>query len=208
MLSSGGVRHPVIRNEFLKVIAKNPKGMKLAFITTAYKFDVSNDFAVEDKKQLEEWGFNIVELDLYTKAKEEIEIILSDVEIIYVEGGNAYVLLDAINKSGFAEILKNKLNDEVLYFGTSAGAYVACPTIEMCGWSGDRPNIPGIEDFTAMNLVPFILSVHYNRPTHNNIRVSVLNCKLPVKVLRDNQALLIDDEQTVLLGEGEEVIIN
>lgn len=207
MLSSGGVRHPIIKNEFIKILPKNPSDMKLVFISSAYSLDTYIDFAVEDKKVLKELGFNFIEIDLYKESIEDIKRIMNDVDIIYVEGGNTYVLLDAINKSKISEILKQKLRNGAIYFGTSAGAYVACPTIEMCEWSGDRPNIPELTDLTAMNLVSFMLSVHYNRPNHSNIRDSVLNCKLPVRILKDNQAFIVDDGGIKLVGEGEEVII-
>ena len=93
------------------------------------------------------------------------------------------------------------------YFGVSAGAYVLCPTIEVATWKPHnmRVNRFGVTDFSAMNLVPFLVSAHYEDDLEDIINEKVSNAKHPTRILRDEQAILVEDDKTTFIGEGEEV---
>ena len=203
-LSSAGVRFPIIEKELLKILPKNTKQIKVCMITTAHKYEKNIDFALQDISKLKSMGFEVTQIDLTGKNETELENLLIDKDIIYVEGGNTFVLLDEVNKSGFAKVLDKLLDKGIIYLGVSAGSYIACPTIDMCD---SKENIPGLKNLTALNLVPFLMSVHYNRPKYKKIRDGVLNSKYPVKILSDDQALLIQDDKVKLVGEGEEIKI-
>ena len=57
-----------------------------------------------------------------------------------------------------------------------------------------------------MNLVPFLVSVHYNREKYRQgLKEGIKKSKYPVKILTDEQALLITDKEVSLLGSGPEI---
>ena len=88
----------------------------------------------------------------------------------------------------------------------SAGSYIACPTIEMGSWKRDKDQ-HGLDDLTGMNLVSFLLSVHYNREEYREILAErIPTANHPVRILTDDQAFLVKDGNVTLIGEGPEVL--
>ncbi len=119
-------------------------------------------------------------------------------------GGNTFYLLKAIRESGFDEVIKDLVDKGVPYVGTSAGSYVACPTIERATWKHqDKYDRCGITDFTGMNLVPFLVTAHYVSEFEPKIRKGISETKYPTKILMDGQAILVQDNNYQFLG-GEE----
>lgn len=105
------------------------------------------------------------------------------------------------------KIIMELLPQGFIYIGINAGSYVACPTIEMVTWiHQDKYDHYGLTDFTAMNLVPFLMSVHYVLEYHDLLKEKIKNSKYSTKVLNDEQALLVKDGNIRLIG-GEEIIL-
>lgn len=189
-----------------KVFGKPFKDMRMVYITNAAK-GVSNKEYVERRKQLfKEEGYNYIEFDLDGKNPEELQEALRGVEIIFVEGGNTFYLLKSVKESGFDKILPDLLDAGVIYMGSSAGSYIACPTIEMATWKHqDKYDRYGLTDFHALALVPFLVSVHYRDEYRELLIEKIKNCKLQVKILDDKQAILVQGNDARLIGEGEEI---
>lgn len=182
--------------------------MKIGYITTASKVSRnSKEFFEEIKNTMRNNGYNIEEIDIGGKTKDELKDLLKDKNIIHVEGGNTFYLLKIIRETGFDEILKNALNKGVVYIGTSAGAYIMCPTIEVSDWNTDGKNRFGIEDFTALNYVPFVLKAHYEDKMESFIKEKIKTLKYPLHILKDGQGILIEDNKATFFG-GEELIFN
>lgn len=94
-----------------------------------------------------------------------------------------------------------------MVYRVSAGTYICCPTIEMHTWKRDPDDMYGLIDLKAMNLVPFLVSVHYNREKYKEL----LSVKIPtasclVKILTDEQAFYINDQEVTLIGQKPEVL--
>lgn len=74
-----------------------------------------------------------------------------DVDLIFVGGGNTFRLLDHIRQRGFVAAVQGFWLAGGDYYGGSAGAVLACETIEIA--VGHDPNEPGLEDLTALGLL-------------------------------------------------------
>lgn len=59
-----------------------------------------------------------------------------------------------------------------------------------------------------MDLVPFLVTVHYKPEFDEILKENIPKASLPVRILTDNQALLIQGDKVELIGEGEEIIFN
>jgi len=56
-------------------------------------------------------------------------------------------------------------------------------------------------------IVPFLVFVHYE-PKHSEIvKQERLKCRYPIKILTDQQAFLVKDNEIKLVGDGPEVKI-
>lgn len=196
-----------VSDELLKILPKPPSKLTVAFVPTAA--DLSEDpwYMVADRKMLQDMGFHVIDLSLKDKIESEVRDVLDKADIIFVGGGNTFYLLDQANKSGFTKVTPEYVNKGVLYIGGSAGSYIACPTIEAAGWMNSDRNVVNITDLTAMNLVPYIIKAHYEPQKSVAIKEAMRNCKYPVKILTDNQALLAINDKYQIVGEGKEIVL-
>lgn len=206
-LSSSGLRRPIIQAEFLKILPKDASQLKLIYIFTATKAASDNAYDKKDRATILEMGFQFEELDIEGKTEGQLREALTGTDIIYMQGGNGFYLLKHIRLSGFDKILPELLNKGVIYFGTSAGTYVACPTIEMHKWKLKQRDDHGVTDLTGMNLVPFLVAVHYDDTYCDVIKEGMSKTTLSTKIITDDQALLIQNGRVSLVGLGNEVSI-
>ena len=114
-------------------------------------------------------------------------------------------MLNAIRKVGFDLILKELLYEGKIYIGTSAGAYIMCPTIEVSTWNDDGKERFGMADFAALNYVPFVLKVHYKDEMGEKVKEKIKTLKYPLKILRDGQGILIENSKYTFCGDDKEV---
>ena len=147
------------------------------------------------------------EIDIEGKSKNEILNFFKNKNIIHVEGGNTFYLLKAIRESGFVEILKKLLNEGRVYIGTSAGAYIMCPTIEVANWNETGRDRFGLTDFTALNYVPFVLKVYYKDEAENLIKEKMKILKYPLRILKDGEGILVENNEAIFYGEQNETML-
>lgn len=201
LLSSGSfiADHP-------NVFGKPFKDMRMVYIPTAAKGSSTMDFVERRRQFFKEEKYHYTELDLDGKNPGDLLEALRDAEIIYVEGGNSFYLLKAVRESGFDTVLPGLLDAGVIYMGGSAGSYIACPTIEMAKWKHqNKYDHYKVEDLHALALVPFLVSVHYKDEYRELLTEKIANCSLPVKILTDAQAILVQGDDVQLIGDGQEI---
>jgi Peptidase E len=92
---------------FLKLLGKDPEGSRLVYVPTASDLEPDKSYADEDTKRLSDIGFLAKNIDLKDKSEELLNKELSDADIVYVQGGNTFYLLDWVRKSGFDKAIKN-----------------------------------------------------------------------------------------------------
>lgn len=178
--------------------------MRIGYVTTASKGSRSQDFLEGVKKTINENEYSFEEIDIENKTKEELRDFFKDKNVIHVEGGNTFYLLRAIRETGFAEVLKELLDEGKVYIGTSAGAYIMCPTIEVSNWNENGRDRFDVTDFTALNYVPFVLKVHYKDEAEATIKEKMKALKYPLRILRDGQGILVENGEYTFMGDGKE----
>jgi len=196
---------------FLNFLRKTPGRTNVAFIPAASDPEENKSYVERDKKTLQDIGFKIKEIDLKNENKKSLLNKMSECDIIFIEGGNTYYLLDQIRKSGFDKIIGQLLNEGKIYVGVSAGSYIAAPTIEAAGWKHTDPdrNAVKLKDSTALNLVPFIVTAHYNREKYRvAVEAGVEKSKYPVVALYDTQAVQVEGDKYQIVGEGRKEFFN
>lgn len=205
LLTSAGIV-PDIRANFISLLPKKkPEENKVAFVTTAAYGESKNPTWMEkDRQSLYDCGIKHIEdLDLKDKTQKELEQILSDKCIIFVNGGNTFYLLKWARESGFGKVLPNFLKRGGLYVGVSAGSYIACPTIEQAAWKHQDRNRVGITDFTALGLVPFLITAHFEEKYQAVVDSVAQRTKYPIVALSDKQAVLVQGKIVKVIGESK-----
>ncbi len=172
--------------------------------TAAYGESKNPAWMDKDRESLQHCGIKHIEdLDLKDKTTGDLERVLSDKNIIFVNGGNTFYLLYWVRKSGFDKILPDFLKRGGLYVGVSAGSYIACPSIEMAAWKHQDRNRVGITDFRALNLVPFLITAHFEEQYRTIVDQAAKRTKYPIVALTDKQAVVVREDEVKVVGEGK-----
>jgi len=154
------------------------------------------------KARFSEIGFTAEEIDLRnyfgeTKISEED---LQQFGLIWVQGGNIFILRRAYRQSGFDEIITMMLHDDAIaYGGESAGAVILGPSFLGLDIVDDHTLTPegyefkcpskglGIIDYT---IVPHFKSDNLEAPLVEKLQAYLEEKNLPHKKLRDGEVII------------------
>ncbi len=194
-----------VKEEILKILPKPADQIKVAHVITASKSEKNLSYLEKENQIMRELGFNVENVDIEGKNEKELRVLLDGKDIVYVQGGNTFYLLKHVRASGFDKVVKELIGKGTVYVGVSAGSYIACPTIEMASWKNPDKNTVGLTDLTGLGLVPFLLSVHYKSEYDSILKQEISATNYPVKILTDEQAILVKGNEVKLVGRGEEI---
>jgi dipeptidase E len=201
-----------LKSELMKFLPKKPKDILIGHIPNAGDVEDDISYIKESTDQLLAMGMKIKKIDLREEKTNSLRKKLADCDVIFVNGGNTFYLLDIIHKSGFDKVLPELLDAGKIYISASAGSYIACPTIEQAGWKHTDPdkNVVGLKDLTAMKLVPFIITAHYNRENYQgrSVEQEIVKTKYPVVALYDTQAVKVEGDKYQVVGDGKREFFN
>ncbi len=180
-----------MQDEVVKLLQKPAYDVTVGFITTASKEEENIDYLQRDLLIMrEELSFNVEEVDIEGKTESQVMKLLEAKDIIFVEGGSTSYLLKAMKGCNFGKVIKKLLKQGQVYIGASAGSKVA-------GKMG-------------LKLVPYDIFPHYQPKDTEIIKQQMPDSKNRAKNLRiltDEQAILVQGKDSYLIGEGEAVII-
>lgn len=185
------------------------ESLKIGCINTAFKVVLDQEYIQYMKEYyelMESSGIDFKQFDIENKTEKEIMDFFSDRNVVQVCGGNPFYLLKAVRETRFDLVLKSFFEKGLSYIGCSSGSYLMCPTVEVGGWKLGR-NKYGLEDFTALNYVPFLIKCHYKDDMKEDTIEKMRNLKYPLRVLKDDQCFYLEDGKMQFFGNSEEVIL-
>lgn len=183
------------------------KDLKIGMINTALKVSDENfqKYMEEYMESMKSSSIDFKEFDIDGKTEKEIREFFSDRNVIQVNGGNPFFLLKKVRESGFDIVLKELIDKGYIYIGCSSGTHLMTPSIELGAWKEGR-NRFGVEDLTAFNYVPFLVKSHYTDDKKEEVEEKVKTLKYPLRVLKDDQCFLVEDNKITFIGNSKEVI--
>jgi len=157
-------------------------------------------WVTEEERRLQGHGFACESLDVAGWPGSDLAGHLAGFDVLYVQGGNTFYLLDRMRRSGADGIIRKLVAAHgTVYCGVSAGSIIAGPDIGVAGWSPDWDcNEVGLTDPTGLHLVPFIVSPHYV-PEDAALIATRLPLPYPILALRDGQAWVVDGDDQHLI---------
>ncbi|MCA1697035.1 MAG: peptidase E [Actinobacteria bacterium] len=165
-----------------------------------------------ERRTLAALGLPAEELDLraFVGRLEESRGALAEVGLVWVTGGNVFVLRDAMRRSGFDVALRERLSeDSLVYGGYSAGACVAGPTLHGLELVDDASAVAA-PTWDGLRLVDFSVVPHHASDHGQSARVEhvityLRQRAMPYRALRDGEALIVSDGRVMLVGEPRTV---
>jgi dipeptidase E len=157
-----------------------------------------------DIKDLSKLGLEVEHLDLreYFGQQDKLRTKISKFGVIWVSGGNLFVLRQAFKLSGFDEIVRELAKrKDILYGGYSAGVCILAPTLRGIDIMDDLSAKPYGEQYETiwdgLGLVDYSIVPHYKSDNSESEAASkvvefMVENKMPFKALRDGEVIIID----------------
>lgn len=181
---------------------------KVLFVDNA-KDDLPEDerqaHVAEKRLEFEEAGFEFYELDLrkYFGKSELLTKIVAGAGLVWVSGGNTFIVRRALKYSGLDEILMNDLRkDMFVYGGSSAGSIIMTKTLRGTEM-GDDPYVTpeGYEQeiiWSGLGMIYPQLVPHYESAWFGNEAQAMIDYfeenGLKYKGLKDGEVYVVDGE--------------
>jgi dipeptidase E len=156
-------------------------------------------------------GFAVTELDLrhYFGRDDALRETLAQLDAVWINGGNAFILRRAMRQSGFDTLVAEALaRDAIVYAGFSAAAVIASARLDALADVSDPLEVPpGYASEVVMDglrLLPYAVVVHYrsDHPESKAVEAEAAYYEhkgIAYRTLSDGEALVID-------GAREEVV--
>lgn len=206
-LSSYGVgKHP---EKLLELLGPN---INCALIMNAQDLKEPahrSDSYKKSTAELTSLGLNVEELDLrnYFNGQGNLKADLLKYGLIWVRGGNAFVLRRAMRQSGFDKIISELVRSEqIVYGGFSAGTCVTAPTLRGIELVDDPQTVPESYDseiiWEGLGLIDYSIAPHYRSGHYESAAVEKTveyfkAHKIPHKTLHDGQAIVINGPKCI-----------
>lgn len=173
--------------------------------------DARGRFRSCQTKALLDLGFSVEEIDLRSYfANDRIADVLQSFDILWINGGNAFILRKAMRQSGLDVLLPNLLaQDAILYAGFSAAAVIASDDLRgLTPSAASHVHLNEYDDgllWEGLRITPAAIVVHYDSD-HPGSQQAAEEAEyyrqngIAYRVLRDGEALVIDGELEVVAG--------
>lgn len=193
----------------LKEMAKTGN-KKVAYISNALDFSTDSKRRIKSEQadidELVNLEFTVEKFDLrdYFDNKNNLEKDISQYDIIWVRGGNAFVLRQVMKLSGFDKLLINlaKNRNNIIYGGYSAGVCVLAPSLKGLEFVDDINQFPYPQQkkaiFEGLGILDYVIVPHYKSEKHSEteavekvIEYYIKN-KILFKALSDGEVIIIE----------------
>lgn len=166
----------------------------------------------EEIAALKDLGLQPVELDLrqYFDQPGRIRDVLAAFDLIWIRGGNLFVLRRALRQSGADEALIELLEqDRLVYGGFSAAACVMAPSLSGYETVDDPIVAPSGYDastvWEGLGLLPYAIAPHYRSdhpesPAIERLVGRFIDDRTLFRTLRDGEAIVIDGARHELMA--------
>ena len=189
---------------FADFIGKESSTIKIGLVTNA-----KDDKSTIEKKQkiaflleyFKDLGFKVEVIDLlnYPKGHNLLEKF-KEFDVVWFVGGNTYSLRWAIEQSNCESVLKQALNEGVIYAGDSAGAIIVGPTLKYFDTVDNPSAVPHLI-YKGLNIVEFAVLPHWDSPAFSHIlgdiEIKLKNDGYKTIRLNDDEYLLVEDGKVI-----------
>jgi peptidase E len=198
LLTSSGLHGGKVADFFLKILPTKPKDCSVLLVSLTRS--VGEKWYVNySKKALLKLGFKkIIWFNLKDKKFVKPQ---ENFDILYVLGGETFVMLKRMRLTGFAKFVKGlEKNKKIIFFGSSASSIIAGPNIAIAAWGSDgETNKAGLKNFTGLGLTKTAIYPHYESKFKQEVEDFKKKVKYPVLALSDGQALFVDGRQQKII---------
>ena len=177
---------------------------KILFIPTAANVEEYRGYVDEGIAALKENGYDVTVLDVATAPHSKSVQVIKNSGCLCISGGNTFYLLQELKRNGLLDLIKQRVQDGMLYIGESAGAIIACPDISYNQIMDDKAVATELTNYSGMGLVDYYVLPHngefpFVETTAQTIKV--YDEKINLIPLNNSQAVVVENEVSSTLTE-------
>ena len=199
-LTSTGLENKQVADRFKKIVI-NKDIDKVSFLLISVQDGESDAFYL--RKTINELNdIGAINIEVFALGDKPF-VPNKEYDVIYVCGGNTFVYLDRIRKTGLDKFIIDSLkSNRSAYVGVSAGSIVAGPSIEIAGWGneGDSNDI-GLIDLKGLDLTNIVIYPHYREELKSELDKFKGKHSYQIYELTDDQALYVNYSDTEALKD-------
>lgn len=191
-----------VMDKVIDYLPKPPKDLSILFIPTAANPYKEKDWMSVDRKKLVDLGFIVTNFNLKGKNEDKVRNAVANTDIVFVSGGNAFYLLKYVRKSGFDRVVKDLINKNLIYIGSSAGSVILGPNIEPMKYLDDSSYITKSTENKGLGIIEYVILPHFDNKKYDSYYKKLIKeykDKYDLKPLNDNQAIIINNKGSKLI---------
>lgn len=168
------------------------KGLKLIFIKTASETESDLSWLEKDREALVKAGFKVTDYTLTGKTRADIEKTLKNTDVIFFSGGNTFYLLQRIQETKSADVIRKFVENGKIYIGSSAGSIVAGPDIYPSYRIDNVKKAPNLKGYIGLGLIDVVVLPHWGS---NHFKKLYMKTRLKHIYNTDYKLILLNDYQ-------------
>ncbi len=179
------------------------KTKTVAFIPTASKGTAYSSVGGLTELALRRICANVHSLDIADASCGLIRDAIENCDIIYVGGGNSFLLMQEMRRSGADRIIAEAVANGKPYIGESAGAVVAGPDIRYISDMDAAGAAPSLQDSRGLGLVDFRVVPHYRGPLLGRKADVIIRRHADatdLRIITNVQAVMVHGDKDVTVG--------
>lgn len=189
---------------FKNIMETNNVTGPVTFVVTAANFYEDKSFMENDIAAFEAVGMVVNRIDFAELEPSEAIKSLLQSQVLFVGGGNPIYLLEVLQDKKLMEPIKERIEQGMFYVGSSAGAVMAGPDLELEVIFEDRESVVLRETYAGLNLCPVYPMPHWGASKMQQLYTTYTDAayskELPIIGLNDDQALEIVDGKMQLIS--------
>jgi dipeptidase E len=200
------------RPERLAELARGAKRAAIVVNALDHRENARAEWLENQRSKLSALGFDVVELDLrqYFGREHQLRLALDEIDVVWINGGNAFILRRAMKQSAFDVLITERLGrDTIVYAGFSAATVIVSHDLRGLDAVSNPSEVPAGYDseivWDGLRFLPYALVVHFksDHPESAAVEDEVAHYEkngVPYRTLRDGEALVVDGERVEIIG--------
>lgn len=186
---------------------------KTVFITTPIKYRVFTeselDWHYKNRATLQAAGFIYDDYDITDKTEIDLKKDLDHYEVMYMEGGNPFYLLQASQKNNFTQYVTDRVRNGLTYVSESAGSVAAGIDISANSRPGKSLQNYDLPNSSGFGFVNFAILPHWGqeskKPDYFAHKISQsYDEHFPYVFLTNNQYIEVTDNWYKIVDVAQE----
>lgn len=181
----------------LKAFLEDIDSDEVLFIPTASKVEEYTQYVSDAKDTFKDLGININELDISDIDREIVLEKIDDCKIIYFSGGNSFYLLQELERLDLINVLREKVQNGMIYVGESAGAIIASENIEYSQEMDDKKKAKNLIDYKGLSLIDFYIVPHFKEMPFTELADAIIDQysdKIKLVPINNKEAIIVIDD--------------